>query len=412
MNGGGATDDHSVPDSAVPTKHRSCCDLDVVAEHAVVPNMTVGHEVVVVADAGRLCRLASMDRDAFTKHVPVADDQTRLFTGVIEVDVLRSAADDRSRPEGVFLADISSAGDVVLGHQSAACTDSNGAGHDAPGPDDDIVGQLDVTFDDGGGVDGWHVCCWGRVEVEEAGRIIRDSKGTVTLPHSTPNALEITDLGRMAYEDALSVQRQRLAEVVADRGTGGLIGHLLLVEHDPPVITVSRRPGARDHLLADSQRLAAAGVIVADTDRGGDITYHGPGQLVVYPILDLNRLDLRLHGYLRWLEDRVLETLSSFGIKGHRDECATGVWVGGAPDADGIAVNRKICAMGVRVSRWVSMHGLAINIHTDLSHFDLIVPCGLAGREVTSMHRELGEHCPSMQEVKDQLVQRFLAAVV
>lgn len=161
MNGRGAPDDHAVPDSGVPTEHRSCCDLDVVAEHAVVSNVTVGHEVVVIADARRLCCLASMDRDAFTKHVPVTDDQTRLFTGVIELDVLRSATDDRSGPEGVFLADISSARDMVLGHQSGACADSNGAGHDAPWPDDDIVGQLDVAFDDGGGVNGWHVCCWG-----------------------------------------------------------------------------------------------------------------------------------------------------------------------------------------------------------------------------------------------------------
>ena len=243
------------------------------------------------------------------------------------------------------------------------------------------------------------------------GRIIRDSHGTVTLAHSTPDAIQITDLGRLPYEDALSLQRQRLAEVIDSRGAGGSIGHLLLVEHDPPVITVSRRPGARDHLLADQDRLAAAGVTVADTDRGGDITYHGPGQLVAYPILDLNRLDLRLHGYLRWLEDRVLETLSHFGIEGHRDECATGVWVGGAPGPNGMTGNRKICAMGVRVSRWVSMHGLAINIHTDLSHFDLIVPCGLTGRDVTSMHRELGEQCPPMQDVKDALADRFQNAV-
>lgn len=215
----------------------------------------------------------------------------------------------------------------------------------------------------------------------------------------------------MAYEDALSLQRERLAEVVAAREQGGPIGHLLLVEHDPPVITVSRRPEARTHLVADAARLARSGVQVAETDRGGDITYHGPGQLVAYPILDLNRLDLRLHGYLRWLEERVLETLAVFGIQGHRDSDATGAWVGGTPGPEGMVGNRKICAIGVRVSRWVSMHGLAINVETDLSHFDLIVPCGLSGREVTSMRRELGESCPTMQAVKDALVDRVQAAV-
>ena len=181
------------------------------------------------------------------------------------------------------------------------------------------------------------------------------------------------------------------------------------LEHHPPVITMTRRPGVRENLLATPQHLLQHGIELVETDRGGDITYHGPGQLVAYPILDLNRLDLRLHGYLRWLEDRMLETLSRFGVSGHRDECATGAWVGGEVDADGGRTgDRKICAIGVRVSRWVSMHGLAINVSTDLSHFDLIVPCGLVGRRVTSLRQELGADAPSVQEVKDVLVERFL----
>lgn len=225
-------------------------------------------------------------------------------------------------------------------------------------------------------------------------------------------SLLVTDLGRMSYAEALTIQRQRQAEVIDGRDGDGAVAHLLLVEHDPPVITVSRRPGAADHLIATPDRLAEVGVTVAETDRGGDITYHGPGQLVAYPILDLNVLDLRLHGYLRWLEDRVIETLATFGIKAHRDAAATGAWVGGTPGTDGsVAGNRKICAIGVRVSRWVSMHGLAINVETDLSHFDCIVPCGLAGRGVTSMRRELGDACPSMQEVKNELVERFRSAI-
>lgn len=232
-------------------------------------------------------------------------------------------------------------------------------------------------------------------------------------PSTPASTLQVTDLGRMPYGEALAIQRRLQSEVIDDRGSDDAgIGHLLLVEHDPPVITVSRRPGARSHLLADEQRLAAAGVEVAETDRGGDITYHGPGQLVAYPILDLNRLDLRLHGYLRWLEDRVLETLACFGVEGHRDAAATGAWVGGRPAADGTCEgDRKICAIGVRVSRWVSMHGLAINVHTDLTHFDLIVPCGLVGRRVTSLREELGDGAPSIERVKTTLVDAFRAAL-
>ena len=228
-------------------------------------------------------------------------------------------------------------------------------------------------------------------------------------PSTPAAALQVTDLGRMSYGDALTLQRRLQAEVIDARGREDAgIGHLLLVEHDPAVITVSRRPGARSHLLADPQRLDRLGVEVAETDRGGDITYHGPGQLVAYPILDLNRLDLRLHGYLRWLENRVLETLGRFGLAGHRDDDATGAWVGGRRVADDrYEGDRKICAIGVRVSRWVSMHGLAINVETDLSHFDLIVPCGLAGRAVTSLKQELGDDAPTMQQVKDTLVEVF-----
>ncbi len=179
---------------------------------------------------------------------------------------------------------------------------------------------------------------------------------------------------------------------------------LLLVEHDPPVITVSRRPGAREHLLASPAQLELSGVEVAETDRGGDITCHAPGQLVAYPILDLNALGLRSRSYLRFLEQVVIDLLAGWGIDGRRDETATGVWVGDAPGA-------KICAIGVRISRWVSMHGFALNVTTDLSLFELIVPCGLTGRTVTSLQRELDPACPSMDEVKARLVARFESAL-
>jgi lipoyl(octanoyl) transferase len=217
--------------------------------------------------------------------------------------------------------------------------------------------------------------------------------------------LHVEDLGRMGYADAHALQRRRLESVVASRGEPVRSQHLLLVEHEPPVITVSRRPGARQHLVASPERLAAAGVEVAGTDRGGDITYHGPGQLVAYPILDLNALSLRLRGYMRFLEGIVIDLLAGYDLRGERDREATGVWIDRA-DGGG----RKICAMGVRVARWVSMHGLALNVTTDLAHFDLIVPCGLAGRPVTSLERELTTP-PPMDEVKRRLAAGFERAI-
>ena len=203
----------------------------------------------------------------------------------------------------------------------------------------------------------------------------------------------------MPYDEAYAVQRARQQEVIAARDDGGGPMHLLLVEH-PAVITISRRRGARDHLVATESMLAAAGVSVAETDRGGDITYHGPGQLVVYPILDLNVLGVRLHGYMRFLEQIVIDTLATFGVTGHRDDDATGVWVGDPPH------DRKICAMGVRVSRWVSMHGLALNVAPNLAHFQLIVPCGLVGRGVTSLVEEAAGRV-EMDDVKARVVETF-----
>lgn len=222
--------------------------------------------------------------------------------------------------------------------------------------------------------------------------------------------LDVTDLGRLPYGEAFAQQRRVQREVIAARDSeeeGGRF-RLLLVEHEPPVITVSRRKGARSHLIASPEQLAAAGVEVAETDRGGDITYHGPGQLVAYPILDLNALGLRLHGYMRFLEQAAINTLARWGIEGRRDPEATGVWVS-TPESRGDA---KICAMGVRVARWVSMHGLALNVRTNLEHFNLIVPCGLTGRRVTSMAEQLGEdRCPAMAAVKDELVAQLRAGI-
>ena len=210
----------------------------------------------------------------------------------------------------------------------------------------------------------------------------------------------------MGYAEAFDRQRETHARVLSAREDGeGPVGRVLFVEHDPPVITVTRRPEARSHLLAGEERLEALGVQVVETDRGGDITYHGPGQLVVYPIVDLRRLGWSLHRYMRELEGAAIDACASFGVEGARDEGATGVWVGEGASA------RKVCAMGVRVRRWVTMHGLALNVRTDLSHFELIVPCGLAGRAVTSLEKELGEGAPTMEAAQGAVREALTARV-
>ena len=212
---------------------------------------------------------------------------------------------------------------------------------------------------------------------------------------------KIQDLGKIAYEMALEKQRALQKYVIDQRNVSPSPFHLLLLEHEPPVITMSKRPGVTKHLVVSRQQVQEAGVEICLTDRGGDITYHGLGQLVCYPICDLNELSLRIHSYMRFLESIVIEVLEVYGIEGKRDNCATGVWVGDA----------KICAMGVRVSRWVSMHGFALNVNPNMNHFNLIVPCGLAGRRVTSMQEILGEKCPSMSEIKRVVTEKFQRAI-
>lgn len=219
----------------------------------------------------------------------------------------------------------------------------------------------------------------------------------------TPShAMPMIDLGRLAYGPAYDRQVRELDMVLAARDAGVSVpGVILLVEHDP-VITVSRRPTAAGNVLASADQLARAGVELVETDRGGDVTYHGPGQLVVYPIVDLNHLGLRLHEYLRVLEQAVIDTCGHFGLTTHRDPSATGVWTGPAQPA-GEPEGAKIAAMGVRVRRWVTLHGLALNVNPDLAHFALINACGL-GRPVTSLTRELGAASPTMDDVKLKLV--------
>lgn len=172
--------------------------------------------------------------------------------------------------------------------------------------------------------------------------------------------------------------------------------HLLFCEH-PPVYTLGKS-GKMEHVLIDEQELARRGVSFYHTNRGGDITYHGPGQIVGYPIFDLERFFTDIGRYLRSLEEVVILTMAEYGLKGGRSIGETGVWM----DQDIKGKERKICAMGVRCSRWVTMHGFAFNVNTDLSYFDSIIPCGIRDKQVTSMQQELGFE-PDMNEVKGKL---------
>ena len=204
--------------------------------------------------------------------------------------------------------------------------------------------------------------------------------------------LDVHDLGRLAYAPALAQQRRVHQQVLA----GQAPPTLLLVEHDP-VITLSRRGSTARHLLADKAQLAALGIDVQQTDRGGDITYHGSGQLVAYPILPLLRWRLNVGNYMRLLEQTAIDTAATFGVTAVQLPRCVGVWIDGSPP-------RKLCALGVRVRKNVTMHGLAFNVDPDLTHYQTIVPCGLADKGVTSLARLLGPAAPAMAQVKPVLV--------
>ncbi len=232
----------------------------------------------------------------------------------------------------------------------------------------------------------------------------------VPIPFDPKLDIEAVDLGRMEYGAALAVQRSEQEALIASRPARRAM-KVFFLEHDP-VITISRRPEVRSHLLVSEALLASRGIALAETDRGGDITYHGPGQLVVYPILDLQRLGLRVHPYVRLLEEAAIQTCATFGVAARRDVGCTGAWVGGVEGGVGAAGGRKIAAIGVRISRWVSLHGLALNVDPNLSHFDAIIPCGLHDRPVTSLARELGARAPSMDAVKSAFVRALTQAIL
>lgn len=201
--------------------------------------------------------------------------------------------------------------------------------------------------------------------------------------------VKITELGFLPYREAWDIQEEYFSNTIAVKRQNRQLdssilteNHLLLVEH-PPVFTLGKS-GKIDHLLLKEEVLKSKGIAFFKTNRGGDITFHGPGQLVGYPILDLDNFFTDIHKYLRYLEEIIIKTLSDFGLNSARSDGETGVWL----DLD-TPFARKICAMGVRASRWVTMHGFALNINTDLSYFDYIVPCGIQGKGVTSTAKEL-----------------------
>jgi len=219
----------------------------------------------------------------------------------------------------------------------------------------------------------------------------------------------IQDLGLKDYKACWDYQEQLFSQTVdlkiKNRREGLNVptpNHLLFVEH-PHVYTLGKS-GDMDNLLVDEAQLKAKGAQFYKINRGGDITYHGPGQIVGYPILDLDNFFTDIHKYLRYLEEMVILTLEEYGLKGERSPGETGVWLDvGTPFA------RKICAMGVRASRWVTMHGFALNINADLGYFDLMIPCGIKGKAVTSLNVELGEKEIPTGEVKQKLLKHFAA---
>ena len=222
-------------------------------------------------------------------------------------------------------------------------------------------------------------------------------------------------LQRLPYEPAYELQQHHHTQILDARKTQAAeLGRVLMIEH-PPIITVTRRPDAPGHVIATESQLKNAGVQLHQTDRGGDVTYHGPGQLVAYPIIDLNAAKLRIHDYIRTLEQSVIDTLATYNIVAHIDPTATGVWVAPTDNPNcHFESNQpaKICAIGVRVRKWITLHGLALNLNPNMDHYNLLIPCGLEGRPVTSITQLLAEQkTPTLQELADKLYQNLITHI-
>lgn len=218
--------------------------------------------------------------------------------------------------------------------------------------------------------------------------------------------VQLIDLGLKDYKETWNYQEelfQGIVDIKVDNRkndtTNKTPNYFIYVEH-PHVYTLGKS-GDLSNLLLNEEQLKEKGATFYKINRGGDITYHGPGQLVGYPIIDLDNFFTDIHKYLRFLEEVIIKTLAEYGIESERSEGETGVWLGvGTPFA------RKICALGVRTSRWVTMHGFALNVNANLGYFDNIIPCGIKGKAVTSMEAELGNKI-SMEEVKEKILFHF-----
>lgn len=217
------------------------------------------------------------------------------------------------------------------------------------------------------------------------------------------------DLGLMDYKACWDFQENLFNETIAQKTANRNLepeqqvetkNHLLFVEH-PHVYTLGKS-GDASHLLINDSQLEEKQATYYKINRGGDITYHGPGQLVGYPILDLDHFFTDIHKYLRLLEETIILTLDEYGIKAGRSKGETGVWL----DEDNIFKARKICAMGVRCSRWVTMHGWGFNVNSNLDYFSNIIPCGIQDKAVTSLNKELGQNV-DMSDIKEKLKKHF-----
>jgi lipoyl(octanoyl) transferase len=251
-----------------------------------------------------------------------------------------------------------------------------------------------MSSGDGAGINGWKKSKW-ETDMEKQQVIFED-------------------LGRIAYKDAWDYQerlmQKNLAAKLSSNSPGSSGGqdmqplntehHFLLSEH-PPVYTLGRN-GNAGNVLISAQQMEDQQIEFYKINRGGDITFHGPGQLVGYPILDLEKFYTDIGRYVHDLEEVIILTISEYGIKGGRSKGETGVWI----DADIPERARKICAIGIRCSRWITMHGFALNVNTDLAYFNHIIPCGITGKQVTSIEKELGLSM-EINEVKTKLCTHF-----
>lgn len=216
--------------------------------------------------------------------------------------------------------------------------------------------------------------------------------------------IEIIDFGIADYEESLALQTSKFESLVGSKKRGEDCGEAILIGEHNPVITLGRRADAANILVSEDY-LGKRGVALFKTGRGGDVTYHGPGQLILYPVIDLDKHRLGVKQYVDLLEETVIRLLGEYGIEAGRVEGATGVWLGTGGQAE-----RKICAIGVKCSHFCTMHGLALNVNNSLEGFSLINPCGFTDKGVTSIKKETGRE-PDMEEVKKKMLHIFLSLI-